>query len=720
MGYLRLLACWILFFGAASLGSYLVYLYEQVWEREQEYLIKGVATSQAASIERRLARSLSSTYLLKHEVRYNEGRVEGFDQFAEQIIRSTGGISNLQLAPDGVIRYIYPLAGNEKAIGHDLLRDDKRRAEAMLAVDERQLTLAGPFELIQGGVAVIGRNPVFVNEGDQEVFWGFASALIYLETLLSFTDLDSLEARGYSYEISRMHPDTGKPETFHSSQKQLGPLTQSHDINVPNSVWTLTVSRPLPERPLELWEGVVMSTLVAALLAFLLAYILKEPQRLKLIVAEKTKQLNDLAFYDVLTGLVNRRLFLQQLEYEIKLLQRTGKKAALMYLDLDDFKKVNDTLGHNAGDQLLIEVANRIKATMRESDIVCRLGGDEYAILMMNVDRAKDCKAIAEKIIKNVRQEMVVENHTLNVSLSIGITLLPEDATNLRELLNNADMALYESKKLGKNQASFFNHSLQAQAVERLRIEQELKIAIENGDLELYYQPIIRLANRQVVMLEALIRWNHPERGLIPPDKFIPVAEQCGLILTIGDWVIEQACARIKRSLEISDPLVPIAINISAKQLANPNFAVDTKQIFNRYGIDPAMIEMEITETTIMENMEEALRQLRLLRNIGCRCSIDDFGTGYSSLAQLKQLPVDALKIDRSFVRDVEHDHHDRQIVEAIIAMAHRLGLSVIAEGVENQTQLDFIDSAGCDLVQGYLFSKPLPYSELEFHELIT
>jgi len=280
-------------------------------------------------------------------------------------------------------------------------------------------------------------------------------------------------------------------------------------------------------------------------------------------------------------------------------------------------------------------------------------------------------------------------------------------------------MALYESKRQGKNRATFFNYQLQQFAADRIQLEQELKYALNNNELELYYQPIIRLKNRQVVMLEALLRWNHPEKGLIRPDQFIDIAEQCGLIIPMGKWVLEQACSTIVSALEQGEPCVPIAINISAKQLTNSEFAKETQQVLERYEVDPAMIEMEITESTIMENMEESLKQLNYLKGLGCHFSIDDFGTGYSSLSQLKQLPVDTLKIDRSFVRDVEYDHHDRQIVEAVIAMSHRLGLSVVAEGVEDQYQLDFIDKSGCDLVQGYLFSKPVPYSEVDLHELV-
>ena len=715
----RFIVCCFVFVAISAIGGYGAFLYEGIWEREQKLHLTEITNAQASAIERRLERSLSATYLLSHQIRYSQGAVDSFDDFAKETIAAIGGISNLQLAPQGIIRHIYPLKGNEKALGHNLLIDDRRKKEAQQAIKERKLTLAGPFPLVQGGVAVIGRNPVFLQQHGNEQFWGFASALIYLDTLLSVTDLRELESKGYNFQLTRKHPDTGEWERFAKSDDSLGQFQVTFPVRVPNSQWKLTLSRPLPSRPLELWRGVGSSLFIGFLVSLLLSYILKEPERLRRIVAEKTDQLNELAFYDVLTGLVNRRLFMQQLECELKLLQRSGSKAALMYLDLDDFKHVNDSLGHYAGDLLLVELAKRIKATVRESDIVSRLGGDEYAILLMNIHSADDCKAVADQIISKVQEEIIIEGHHLNVGLSIGITVVPDDSIDLREMLNNADMALYESKRQGKNRATFFNYQLQQFAADRIQLEQELKYALNNNELELYYQPIIRLKNRQVVMLEALLRWNHPEKGLIRPDKFIDIAEQCGLIIPMGKWVLEQACSTIVSALEQGEPCVPIAINISAKQLTNSDFAKDTQQVLERYEVDPAMIEMEITESTIMENMEESLKQLNYLKGLGCRFSIDDFGTGYSSLSQLKQLPVDTLKIDRSFVRDVEYDHHDRQIVEAVIAMSHRLGLSVVAEGVEDQYQLDFIDKSGCDLVQGYLFSKPVPYSEVDLHELV-
>ena len=300
MNSFRIILCVIVFLTVSSIGGYGTFLYESIWKNEQHLHLNQVTDAQASAIERRLNQSLSATYILALEVRFKQGDLSNFDSIAAEIIQVLGGISNLQLAPGGVIKRIHPIAGNEKAIGHDLLNDDMRRKEARLAIEKRRLTLAGPFETIQGGVAVIGRNPVFLSQNGEEVFWGFASALIFLNDLLAVTDLAELEENGYNFELAREHPDSREWEVFAKSQGELSDINFTVPINIPNSSWALTLSRPLPERPLNVTEGVAFSVLIAAVLSFLLAYILKEPERLRAVVNEKTAQLNELAFYDAL------------------------------------------------------------------------------------------------------------------------------------------------------------------------------------------------------------------------------------------------------------------------------------------------------------------------------------------------------------------------------------------------------------------------------------
>jgi len=702
------------FLAVSFVSQYAFSLYESIWQHEQKLLVQEIANSQASAIERRLSRSLSSTYILSNQVRQHGGMFPEFEPFADEIIRSIGGISNLQLAPNAVIKYIHPLAGNEKAIGHRLLIDDKRRDEAKLAIRERKLTLAGPFELIQGGVAVIGRNPVFVTKDGKEQFWGFASALILLEDLMAVTDLSELASKGYMYRLSRISPETKLPETFADSAKLDEQYRVETTIAVPNASWKLELSRTPPKSPVSGVRGFMLSALAGLVVAGLLGYILREPERLSRIVAEKTQELNNLAFHDTLTGLVNRRLFSSQLEHEVRQLQRNGGQAALMYLDLDDFKRINDSLGHDAGDRLLIAVSERIQQCVRQSDIVARLGGDEYAILLTQLNNPMDARQIAEKLIESIHQEIVLDNRPLMISTSIGITILPDDGGHSGEVLQNADLALYASKNSGKNQYTFYNARMQQQVSERLILEQELRVALQEHQLVIHYQPIICLQENEVTKLEALVRWQHPEKGLLSPFHFIEEAERNGMIVPIGYQLLDMICQQQRQRISMNHKLVPIAANISAPQLMDPEFASKVEALLLKYQLPPDALELEITETSLMTDTQKAINQLNQLRALGIHIAIDDFGTGYSSLGQLKKLPVDTLKIDRSFVRDIEEDAADRQIVEAIVAMGHQLGLKVVAEGIENEEQLKLLHRNNCDYAQGFLFSKPMPFSEIE------
>ena len=703
----------VIFLTVFSTSSYLLYLVDSRWHQEQHLLLGQVTNSQASAIERRLSRSLSTTYILAQEVKRSNGQFKDFDKYAAEVIRTIGVVSNLQLAPDGIIRRIYPLSGNEKAIGHNLLKDDKRLKEAHAAIKERHLTLAGPFELIQGGVAIIGRNPVFIEGTEQEYFWGFTSAVIFLDDLLAVTELNQIKEKGYSYSLSRIHPDTGKEEVFAHSNNPLGDITSSVRVNIPNGFWTLTMSRARHAHQINLLPGMVGSLFISLIISLLAYRTLREPLRLQKLVVAKTKELEHLAFHDALTGLVNRQLFKEELEQEIRNIRRHGGHLAVMYLDLDDFKRINDSLGHGAGDQLLKVTAKRIKAVVKENDIVARLGGDEFAVLLLDLESPNEAMSVAGKITQVVAQPVNLSQREALVSTSIGISMSPEDSQNPEELMRNSDLALYSSKQAGKNRYEFFSARMQDDASRRLRIENELRLAIKNNEFFLVYQPIVSLATKRLVKLEALIRWNHPEKGVLAPASFIDVAEKTGLIVPIGKWVLESACQFISNTKKngLLPPLV--AVNISARQFSESGFSEQVQKSLCKAQVKPEMIELEITETLVMEDVEYTVKVLNILKQIGIRFSMDDFGTGYSSLAQLKQLPVNTLKIDRSFVSDIESGSNDFQIIEAIVAMAHKLGLDVVAEGIETEGQLKLLKQAGCNLGQGYLFSRPITPDQL-------
>ncbi len=421
-----------------------------------------------------------------------------------------------------------------------------------------------------------------------------------------------------------------------------------------------------------------------------------------------------LATRDPLTELPNRVLFNDRLGQGIVAARRTGQSLALLFIDLDRFKNINDSLGHQVGDLLLKEVGNRMQSCIRKGDTLSRLGGDEFVVTLEGLQQAEDASQVAGKIIKALSRPFEIAGHMLNTSCSIGISIFPLDADDDRALMKNADTAMYHAKEKGRNNYQFFSPEMNVRAVERHTLETALRLAIERQEFVLYYQPQVDMRTAKVVGMEALLRWNHPERGLLLPATFIGVAEDSGLIEPIGQWVLRSACQRAKAWLDAGYPALKVAVNISSRQLIHPKeFSRGITRILNATGLDPRLLELEMTESLLVQNAEENIAVLRKLGQDGVRVAVDDFGTGYSSLSYLRQLPIDTIKIDRSFVRDLETDPEDRAIIQAIIAMAHSLELRVTAEGVETRGQLEALTRMGCDEYQGYLFSKPLPAVEI-------
>lgn len=460
----RLITAFV-FFIVLFMGLYWVKLHESILKQEHLLLLKDVVQVQARAIERRVSRALSSTHFLALEVQMHKGALEDFDSYAAHILRNIEGVSNLQLAPQGIVRQIYPLSGNEKAIGHNILRDDPRKAEAHLAIQEQRLTLAGPFELVQGGVAVIGRNPVFIQQGDRKQgkalqFWGFVSALIYLEDLLALTELDELESKGYHYQLTRLHPDSGENHIIAASKDVLEDQVFSSLIEVPNATWTLSISHPMTAYQQQLIQGYIASLLIAIAAAVACLYVQRQPEKLRRVVKEKTKELEYLAYYDPLTGLANRRLLLEHLNKRCLRGEQHSECSALLFLDLDDFKCVNDNRGHDVGDHLLKEVSDRLKQGVDEKGIVARLGGDEFAILLHGMESHDDIADIARQLIYSVQQPVVHNNESCGVSVSIGIARIPRDASSVNEALKCADLAMYQAKNGGKGHFCFFSPEL--------------------------------------------------------------------------------------------------------------------------------------------------------------------------------------------------------------------------------------------------------------------
>lgn len=426
------------------------------------------------------------------------------------------------------------------------------------------------------------------------------------------------------------------------------------------------------------------------------------------------EELIRLANIDALTGLPNRSLFLDRLSHAIAYSRRNKTLFALLFIDLDNFKNINDTLGHSIGDKMLINISKRLKSCVRDVDTVARLGGDEFTVILENINTTNEVGVCANKILNRLSESMEIDGSLLKTTPSIGIGMYPAHGSDREILLKNADLAMYSAKEKGKNNYQFFTEDMTSLAMERINIENKLREAIESDQLTLFYQPKLYSVTGEVTGFEALIRWMHPEDGMISPGAFIPVAEETGLILSLGDWIIEQAIKQAKEWSEIAPDHCQIAVNISAKQFMTDTFPDRIAELLDKYDLHPKYIELEITEGTLMENMHHTINALKKLRDMGIEISLDDFGTGYSSLSYLKQFPVNQLKIDQSFVRDVTTDPSDASIVASIITLAHNLSLTVVAEGCETIEQLDFLRAYHCEQVQGYLFSRPLPAEEAE------
>ena len=510
--------------------------------------------------------------------------------------------------------------------------------------------------------------------------------------------------------------------------------------------WTLIAAGCVTagrERDLEVWpraqfNAVRLSVVMAAVLAGPVLFVVERGRALQLhggqlalgavilsglAVAylvrhvEEGTRLGHLALHDDLTGLPNRVLFADRVTTALVQGERSGQRAAVLFLDLDRFKTINDSLGHTAGNELLQLVSRRLRGAVREEDTVARLGGDEFTILMPHLDGERDIAVPTERVLAAFTEPFHVANRELFVSPSIGVAVAPADGTDVEVLLTNADAAMYRAKSSGRNTFSFYTPDLNAQAHKRLARESNLHTALERGELVLHYQPKVDLTTGMLVGMEALARWNHRDEGLILPDEFIPLAEETGLIVALGEWALETACAQT-REWRADGLDLKVAVNLSARQFEHQQVADVVARVLRNTGLEPTALELELTESVALADPAATMSTLQQFRSLGVSCSIDDFGTGYNGLSYLSRLPIDTLKIDKSFIDQIARGEDEGRIVAAIIALAHGLRMTVIAEGVETDEQLDFLHASGCDELQGFLFSRPLPAEE--FRELLN
>ncbi|NWB31770.1 phosphodiesterase DibA [Pseudomonas gingeri] len=432
-------------------------------------------------------------------------------------------------------------------------------------------------------------------------------------------------------------------------------------------------------------------------------------------IKDSQYELSQLAHYDPLTGLPNRLLFSDRAAQALASAQVHKRGCALLLIDLDHFKIINDSLGHNIGDQLLKAVGERLQGLFGGGITLARLGGDEFAVLAENCPQVVQAAALAQRVIEGLKEPFQFDEHQLFINASIGISLFPSDALNAEQLLRNADSALFKAKSAGREGYALYTEELTAHAQHRVEMASELRRALEQDELRVYYQPVHELGSSRLIGVEALVRWEHPQRGLVSPGEFIPIAERTGLIAEIDAWVMEQACRQMCQWLSEGVALAFIAVNVSSRLFARRELYQQVAKVLDDTGLDPALLELEVTESAVMEDPEVALEQLHRLRELGVSLAIDDFGTGYSSLLRLKRLPVQKLKIDQGFVAGLPWDEDDAAIVRVVIALAQSMGMQVHAEGIEQQEQARFLLEQGCDLGQGYWFGRPMPAQKLDW-----
>jgi diguanylate cyclase (GGDEF)-like protein len=452
----------------------------------------------------------------------------------------------------------------------------------------------------------------------------------------------------------------------------------------------------------------------SAVFIFLLFVESSKTRRLLAATLEARARVAHLAHHDALTGLPNRVLFHDRLQQAVAQACRTGGRIAVHCLDLDRFKEVNDRYGHDIGDSLLVWVAQRMLSCLRRSDTLARLGGDEFAVVQVGLDDAQGAAQLAERVLHAFEEPLSLNGRQLRVSASLGVALFPDDGEETAQLLRNADTALYKAKADGRGAVRFYSSEMGRQTQARHRVEQDLREAVEHGGFELYYQPKYTVADRRIVGMEALLRWKRPGKGLLRPDEFVPIAEDCGLIAPIGDWVIRTACIQNRTWHEAGLPALRVAVNLSAVQFASQDLVSEIHRVLRESRLKAQFLELEITESVLLQDVDRTLEVMRELRRSGIRLSLDDFGTGYSSLNYLLSFNFDSLKIDRRFIRDLGMGGAGEPVCRALFALARNLNMSVVAEGVETADQLAWLEAMGCDEVQGYYLGAPEPAPSFE------
>lgn len=682
--------------------------------KEQRLVTKNIASSYVFLVRNNIFQAISATYPIAALIRKQRGNTSGFVGLASEMMPYYPSVSSLQLQPNGIVTKVVPLLGNEKVIGLNVLTDSGNNEDALIARQAGQLTMTDPFQLKQGGIGAAARLPIFIND----TFWGFSTALIRFPDVLESANLPVLVEAGYSYRLSYNNSITDEIETIARSDAPLLENPEAFDINIPpNNVWKFEISpvtgwTSLPALIIKMIAGLFFVALVT-FLALLLARLRNERHLLEHTIMERTHDLKALAYYDRLTGLPNRTLFVDRFQSALTRSQRKQKMLAICSLDLDDFKSVNDHYGHLEGDNLLVEIANRLRDTLHAEDTISRQSGDEFTLILTEISSHQQLETFLQRIMDVCTLPYSINDEEYNISLSIGATLYPNDNADLDTLIRHADHAMYQAKLNGKNCYQLFDANDVQLVTERNSQLQRIHDALVNREFVLYYQPKVNMRTGQVFGVEALIRWLDPEHGLVPPMAFLPLTEHSEMEIQLGGWVINEAIKQIDTWLKQGIDL-EVSINISAQHLQSPIFFDQLNEALDAYpAVNSQALQIEVLETSALGDIDRISGIIKSCRHVlGVNVALDDFGTGYSSLAHLRRLSASTIKIDQAFVRDLLDDPDDYMIIEGIISLARAFNRDIIAEGVESTEHGLALMLMGCDRAQGYAISHPLPVTD--------
>jgi diguanylate cyclase (GGDEF)-like protein len=751
---------WIVALLTLAVGGALVRLVEQRRTEAKRRFARDAASELGRRLEQELSGALSAAQVVAAVLR-ETGRIEQLHGLVAELLVSRPSFDSLQLAPDGVVSQVEPPESadqeqvnqpgrawspdgkrlpREGALKHDLLRDASLQAAAEQARSSKRPVLAGPLARERRGPVLLGLLPVFVTRGGgEERFWGFVTVSIGLRELLRTVQAEALVAAGYDYQLELTSP-TSRRSVVLARSTEAGlrdPITA--EVSVPTSSLTLGVAPQAGWRSPSTVATEIVLVLVATLVAALSTYRLaREPETLLQEVEVRRRHLSEAqrqlrvevgqrveaeerlrhdAAHDPLTLLPNRASFLGQVQAALDFTRRRPDvRAAVILIDIDRFKYLNDSLGHGIGDRLLVELAGRLQGCLGPGDALARVGGDEFAILVCDVQAPETITGLAERLLRETRLPFDLADQDVFSTISIGIAPSTPAYSRAEELLRDADTAMHRAKSLGRARYLHFDEGMRTRVVTLFQLETDLRRAIEREEFRVHYQPIVSLESGSISGFEALVRWQHPVRGFVHPMEFMPLAEETGLVVWIDRWVLGEASRRARVWQERYRREAPffMSVNFSGRQLSQPRLVEYVEQTLQDAGLDVASLKIEITESVVMENAEAAFEVLRRLGEMGVRLSIDDFGTGYSSLSYLDHFPFHTVKIDQSFIRGRGLRDKDAGIVRTIVELAHNLGMDVIAEGVETAEQLGRLRDVACGFGQGYFFAKPLEAVEIE------